>query len=270
MRFDFNPLNLRSASNRIGLDFADLTRNPRTSPDTIDVLAPDLAKATSLATRIAEAPEVAETRTLQSFVPTDQDDKLAVIQDANFFLQNTLNPQSAAPAPTDAEDVAAMKTTAQGLLDSIGDVGGKTADDARRLSRLLTSLADGPPSPRQIIRTAPVDPLKITLDQVRSSLNAAPVTIAGLPRLLVQDWVARDGRARIDSRAEGEFERQYHDDAPLRQCSPRGRARGDGRANLRSRSYKTVVRAFAAGRPLADRFHRDPVVHQRAGSWMWR
>jgi hypothetical protein len=31
------------------------------------VLAPDLAKATTLAAKIAQAPEVAETRTLQSF-----------------------------------------------------------------------------------------------------------------------------------------------------------------------------------------------------------
>jgi hypothetical protein len=31
------------------------------------VLAPDLAKATTLAAKIARAPEVAETRTLQSF-----------------------------------------------------------------------------------------------------------------------------------------------------------------------------------------------------------
>ena len=31
-------------------------------------------------------------RTLQSFVPKDQDEKLAIIDDANFFFENTLNP----------------------------------------------------------------------------------------------------------------------------------------------------------------------------------
>src|SRR5271166_281112 len=141
LQFDFNPLNLRSSSTESVSTLLDLMRNPRTSPNTIDVLAPDLAKATALAAKIAERPEVAEARTLQSFVPTEQDDKLAIIQDAGFFLQNTLNPQSVTSAPADAEDVVAIKTTAQDLLDSIGDAGGATAGDARRLSYLLTSLA---------------------------------------------------------------------------------------------------------------------------------
>jgi hopanoid biosynthesis associated RND transporter like protein HpnN len=204
LRFDFNPLNLRSASTESVSTLLDLMRNPRTSPNTIDVLAPDLAKATALAAKIAEKPEVAETRTLQNFVPTEQGDKLAIIQDAGFFLQNTLNPQSVKSAPTDAEDVAAIKMAAQDLLKSIGDVGGATAGDARRLSRLLTNLADGPPEPRRIVRDAFVKPLEVTLAQVRELLNASPVTVESLPQSLVRDWIARNGQARIEVAPKGD------------------------------------------------------------------
>jgi hopanoid biosynthesis associated RND transporter like protein HpnN len=204
LRFDFNPLNLRSAATESVSTLLDLMRNPRTGLNTIDVLAPDLAAAATLSAKIAAAPEVAETRTLQSFVPSDQDGKLATIQDAGFFLQNTLNPENVKPAPTDAEDIAALKATAQDLRDTIGDADGRAVADAQRLARLLANLAEGPAEARQIVRDALVDPLKITLDQVRSLLQASPVSIENLPRVLVQDWVAEDGRARVEVAPKGD------------------------------------------------------------------
>ena len=204
LRFDFNPLNLRSATTESVSTVLDLMRDPRTSSNTIDVLTHDLSEATTLAAKIAEKPEVAETRTLQSFVPTQQDEKLATIQDTAFFLQNTLNPQTIKPAPTDADDVAAIRATARDLLDSLGEAHDKAADSARRLSRLLDELADAPPQRRQTVRDAFVKPLEATLDQVRGLLEAAPVTIASLPPSLVQDWIASDGSARIEVAPKGD------------------------------------------------------------------
>jgi len=243
LQFDFNPLNLRSSSTESVSTLLDLMRNPRTSPNTIDVLAPDLAKATALAAKIAERPEVAEARTLQSFVPTEQDDKLAIIQDAGFFLQNTLNPQSVRSAPTDAEDAAAIKTTAQDLLDSIVDASGATAGDARRLSRLLTNLADGPAEPRRIVRDALVKPLEVTLDQVRDLLNAAPVTVESLPQSLAQDWVAPNGLARIEVAPKGDS----NDNATMRRFADavlEVAPDATGPPIFVLEAAKTIVRAF--------------------------
>ena len=45
-----------------------------------------------MAEKLGRLPEVAKVRTLQSFVPKDQDEKLAIIDDASFFFENTLNP----------------------------------------------------------------------------------------------------------------------------------------------------------------------------------
>ncbi|HEY1941677.1 MAG TPA: MMPL family transporter [Roseiarcus sp.] len=204
LQFDFNPLNLRSAKTESVSTLLDLMRDPHASPNTIDVLTPDLAHATALAANIAEAPEVAETRTLQSFVPTDQDDKLAIIQDAGFFLQNTLNPQSVKPAPTDAEDVASLKATAKALNEAIGESKDIAAGQARRLSRLLDGLAEAPATTRGLVRDAIVKPLDTTLASVRSLLLAEPVTIASLPQSLAQDWIASDGEARIEVAPKGD------------------------------------------------------------------
>ena len=62
----------------------------------------------------------------------------------------------------------------------------------------MTALADGRPEQRQIVRQALVAPLNTTLDHVRNLLEASTVTIEGLPQSLAQDWVASDGRARVE------------------------------------------------------------------------
>ena len=92
LSFDFNPLNLRSKHVESVSTLLDLMRDPDTSPNTIDILEPNLAGASAMVEKLKPLPEVAKVRTLESFVPKDQDEKLAIIDDANFFFANTLNP----------------------------------------------------------------------------------------------------------------------------------------------------------------------------------
>ena len=101
----------------------DLMRDPDTSPNTIDILEPDLAAASAMAERLSKLPEVAKVRTLESFVPKDQDEKLAIIDDASFFFANTLNPDPVDPAPTPAETLAAVDKTAGDLSAAAGGSG---------------------------------------------------------------------------------------------------------------------------------------------------
>ena len=58
---------------------------------------------------------MAQALTLSSFVPDDQDKKLALIADANGLLDATLNPFDVKPPPSDAELVASFKATAAKL-----------------------------------------------------------------------------------------------------------------------------------------------------------
>ncbi len=48
-----------------------------------------------------------------SFVPKDQDEKLAIIDDASFFFENTLNPDQVDAPPTPAETIKAINKTAE-------------------------------------------------------------------------------------------------------------------------------------------------------------
>ena len=69
LRFDFNPLDLRSNKVESVSTLLDLMRDPDTSPNTIEILEPDLARATKLAKALEALPEVAQARTLESLRP---------------------------------------------------------------------------------------------------------------------------------------------------------------------------------------------------------
>jgi len=204
LSFDFNPLNLRSKSVESVSTLLDLMRDPNTSPNTIDILEPDFARASAMAEKLKQLPEVAKARTLESFVPKDQDEKLAIIDDANFFFANTLNPDPVDPAPTPAQTLEAINKTAADLRATTGDLDTPAAAQARRLASALTKLAEAPQAVRDEANRVLATPLMTMLGQVRDLLSAEHVTLETLPPSLKSAWVAPDGEVRIEASPSGD------------------------------------------------------------------
>jgi hopanoid biosynthesis associated RND transporter like protein HpnN len=204
LRFDFNPLNLRPQDSESVSTLLELMNDPDTSPNTIEVLKSNLAQALPVAESLRQLPEVGRVLTLQSFVPEDQDAKLALIEDASFFLQNTLNPDRIAPEPTPAETKAAIETLVPELSDAARDLDSPAAMQARRLATLLAALVKAPPVALDEARHALVAPLDTTLRQVRAVLTAEPVSLETLPPALTKAWISADGRARIEVVPKGD------------------------------------------------------------------
>ncbi|HYZ34445.1 MAG TPA: MMPL family transporter, partial [Crenalkalicoccus sp.] len=113
--FDFNPLHLRDPKTEAVATFLELMRDKDTTPNTVDVLAPSLAQAQTLARRLEALPEVSEVLTLESFVPADQEPKLALIRDAADLIGPTLSPPEVAPPPSDAEVAQQLGALADAL-----------------------------------------------------------------------------------------------------------------------------------------------------------
>ena len=198
LRFDFNPLNLRSAKVESVGTLLDLMGDPTTTPNSLDVLAASPAAAVALAASLAALPQVAGTITVMSFVPSDQDKKLALIADAAFLLGPALEPANTKPAPADVDNVRAIQRTAAALRAASKGRSGRAAADAERFAAVLSALAEGPPSLRAQADAALMPGLQATLQQLRTALQAEPVTLDSLPEDLRRAWVAADGRARIE------------------------------------------------------------------------
>ncbi len=203
LHFDFNPIHLRSPKTESVATLFDLMKNPDQTPNTLEVVRPNLAAADLLAAKIKTLPEVSSVRTLSSFVPADQTQKLAIIADAANLLDLTLNPFVVAPPPSDAEVVEALNQTAMALR---GAASGNTpaSADARRLAADLDALAKAGPAARARAAQVLMPGLSTLLDQARASLQPEPVSLKTLPPDLARDWVAPDGRARVSITPKGD------------------------------------------------------------------
>jgi hopanoid biosynthesis associated RND transporter like protein HpnN len=204
LHFDFNPLNLRSSEVESVATLLDLMRDPNTDTNTIDVLAPSLAQAPPLMARLKQLPEVARVTTLESFIPEDQNEKLALIAPVAKSLGPLLDPAREKEPPTDADDVEAMQRAAAAFLEAANGQTGKGADDARRLASALQRMAAAAPAVREAARKALIPSLDTMLDLLRASLNAHKVTVASIPPDLAANWVSADGRARIEVAPAGD------------------------------------------------------------------
>lgn len=250
LRFDFNPLNLRSRKVESVSTLFDLMKDPNETPNTIETLTPSLADARALARRLDALPEVAQTVTLASFVPENQDQKLALIADAAQLLSIALDPLSVKPAPSDAAVVRAMAKTAAALRAAAADAGLPASRDALRLADALTALAAGPAANRQEAGAVLIPGLNVTLAQLRQSLQAGPVTLQALPAALVRDWTTPDGRARVEAYPAGnqnDNETLTRFVAAVRRIAPDA----TGAPVSIQESGRTVVGAFAEAGALA-------------------
>jgi hypothetical protein len=241
VRFDFNPLNLKSPKAESMTTLQALASDPDWTPNAINVLAPSLARSQGLAQLLEALPEVSRTVTLQSFVPAQQDEKLALIRGAAALVEPALEGATPRSPPSDAELIQELTSTAAALRTAAADAKGDSASaSARRLAEAIDRLVAATPEVRARAAAAVTVPLHIMLGHVSTELKARPVTIESLPSDLVADWITKDGRARI-------------------QVLPQG----DRDDNESLRRFATVIQTVApdaTGRPISTSASGDSVV----------
>jgi hopanoid biosynthesis associated RND transporter like protein HpnN len=204
LRFDFNPINLRSPKVESIATFLDLRKDPNTGANAIDVMTSSEADAKKIEARLQKVPEVLEVRSLDSFVPQDQPAKLKLIARGAKVLNPVLNPDSVDAPPSDDENVDALKSSVESLRKAAGDAKGPGAEASRRLADALSKLAESNQATRDKTQSIFVTPLKVALDQIKNSLQAAPVSLKNLPANLVESWKTKDGLMRVEALPRGD------------------------------------------------------------------
>jgi hopanoid biosynthesis associated RND transporter like protein HpnN len=203
LQFDFNPLHLRNPNEEAIATYRELSKDPQLGVNNAEVLAPSLAQAKDVAAKLAKLPEVAQVRSIESFIPQNQDEKLSIIANAAKTLEPVLNatPQ---PAPNDQERIAALRKGHDELMRISANVSGMGADAAKRLAQDMEALAQADASVRDAVETAMIRPLKWDLDELRGALHPQRVSLQTLPAELKQDWITNDGRTRVEVLPKGD------------------------------------------------------------------
>jgi len=199
--FDFDALNLKNPKSESVSTARDLMRDPMTTPYTAEILTPSLSEAEAVSERVGDLPEVAQVVTAASFVPGDQEKKLAVIGDLSFLMGPALTSGATQPPPSDAAVLAAMAKCRDELRQVAG--GGNDPAAAHLADSLDKAIARGAPIvPR--LRDVLLAGLKQQLEGLAKLMQAEPVSVATLPGELRDSWITPDGRARVEVFPKGD------------------------------------------------------------------
>jgi uncharacterized protein len=243
LQFDFNPLNLRSTKVESVATLLELRSDPAIGASSIYVLAPSKEAAQSDLEKLSKLPEVSSVKTIESFVPADQQPKLAAIRQLATVLDPVLRPDPNKKPPTDADNVAALKAAVDALKQSAGTQTGPGANAANRLADDLAKLASGDEAMRGRAHAAMIPSLNTALDELRNYLQAQPVTLETLPPEIAREWVTQDGRYKVEILPKGD----PTDNETLRQFARAVQAvepNATGGPIAILESGRTVVRAF--------------------------
>ena len=194
--FDFDPLDLKDPNSEAMQTILDLAEDPQTTPYTAQILAPSLDAAIALADKLGDLPEVAQVVTAASFIPEQQDQKLAILSDLALLVGPSLAPVTKAAPPTDAA-VTASLVASRDELRKFAASHPEAKPTARLVAALDAALARGP----EILPTldkALLSGLLYRLQLLGSLLQAKPIALADLPADLRDSWISPDGQARIE------------------------------------------------------------------------
>ncbi|MFA4994523.1 MAG: MMPL family transporter [Bdellovibrionales bacterium] len=193
VRFDFDPLNLKNPEAESVSTMFEAIQDPDSNAYAAQILTWSEEEAKTLASNLEKLPEVDHVMTLNSFVPEEQDEKLAMIADTASLLETTFAlPRQ--PAPSEEETVNAFLKTAALLRKS-----GEKLPAARNLADVLDKIILSA-SPELMRRTEDslILPLQAKMQEIRGLLQAKAVTPSDIPQELKRDWISNDGRWLIE------------------------------------------------------------------------
>lgn len=206
-RFDSDPLNLRDPNSEALSTFRELLKDPQIPTLTLSELVPDAKAADALAEQAGKLPQVNRALALTSFVPTQQDEKLPIIEDLIFALGPQLSGAPAPKAPAvHADDAATLEALQQALPAYLARAPESAKPAASALSEALDAFeasyrkadADGRATLLAGLRENLLGALPARLASLKSALQAGPVGEADLPAPLVRRWKSIDGRYRVE------------------------------------------------------------------------
>jgi uncharacterized protein len=199
INFDANPLDTKDPNTESMRTIRSLLADPATNPFYADALVANIDEARALSAKLGALPQVSEVLSGATFVPTQQDEKLAMLAQARTLLAPTLLAAASPPdAPVNAADIRAAMAKAHDAIMKVAPSLPKNAPLLGIASALATLQGQ---SDTQILALngALTRFLPQALTQLTTSLNAGPITLATLPPSVAQNWFLPSGQVRVEA-----------------------------------------------------------------------
>lgn len=200
VKVDFNPINLRDPNTESVKTFKYLLQSKDTSPMTLTSLATSPEEALDKKARLEKLSTVDKVLTLFDFIPEDQEEKLALIEDMSLILGPQL---SSFPAPSQAAPNIEALYSFKASLAAHSQNNAVLSHLDESLGQFLT-LWQGYDAETQKIKlnqlqSSLLSALPATIRKLQLSLEAEPVTLEKLPGDLKERWLSPNGYYRVQA-----------------------------------------------------------------------
>jgi hypothetical protein len=204
VKIDFNPINLRDPNTESVIAFKNLNKDPDTTPMTLTVLANGEQQAKAMQQKLTKLSTVDKTVSLFDFKPSEQEEKLAIIEEISMLLGSQLkyfpalkddnDPipginrliktiNTVLPDKTDGHEISALKDFREELQDILIEIDARQQPSRRMfIEKIQTTLLGTLPS---------------TMNELLVGLNAEEVSLNDLPSDFKDRWLSKDGNYRI-------------------------------------------------------------------------
>jgi hopanoid biosynthesis associated RND transporter like protein HpnN len=204
VKIDFNPINLRDPNTESVIAFKNLNKDPDTTPMTLTVLANGEQQAKAMQQKLSKLSTVDKTVSLFDFKPSEQEEKLAIIEEISMLLGSQLkyfpalkddnDPipginrliktiNTVLPDKTDSHEISALKDFREELQDILIEIDARQQPSRRMfIEKIQTTLLGTLPS---------------TMNELLVGLNAEEVSLNDLPSDFKDRWLSKDGNYRI-------------------------------------------------------------------------
>jgi len=197
---DFNPINLRDPNTESVKTFKYLLQSKDTSPLTLTSLAHSEAEALDIQARYEKLATVDKVVTLFDFIPKDQQDKLAIIEELGLIVGPQLQ-NFPAPVPDGGtlEALGKFHTILKERIDK-GE-NGIMAELNETLEPFIAQLEAATPEARQAtlgrLQHSLLSALPSTIQNLQHGLQASEISMKTLPPDLIERWLSKDGLYRV-------------------------------------------------------------------------
>ena len=203
MSFNFSTLAMRNPDSEAMATLRELHDRDIMTSFAISVMAPDSETAKKHAQRLAPLDSVSKVRLPRDHVPANQEEKLAILDDAVFFLHPLLEAQYQPRNATPGERIQAADSLIGSLESVLDDPPDSLSSDQRRPLRdlldKLKTIRERPGRDELLanLETLLVDDMEVELSNLQRALRPDAVKFAELPDKVRERLISDSGKHHV-------------------------------------------------------------------------
>ncbi|MFP6808702.1 MAG: MMPL family transporter [Pseudomonadales bacterium] len=198
--FDYSTLSLKNQGSEAMTTFRDLQERDVITDYAISYVAPDMETARRVKQKLLTLATVSDVKIPADYVPNSQEEKLYILEDAQFMLASTFYGQANKTRYGNDERTVAIDrlfSASTRFIQSSGTNDSKLLAAIHHLNNSLGTLKRSEDHLKIQFEDNVIPPLLLELQWLNRAINVGEIQFNDLPRKLIERIVSKDGEVLV-------------------------------------------------------------------------